>query len=88
VICRRAAEVITRSLDEPLTLRVRVALGVHTLFCSPCRRFRRQMTRLHVTFEATATTDPPQHPHPTEDGLSAAARERITSALSRADESS
>jgi hypothetical protein len=84
VICRRAAEVITQSLDEPLTLRVRVALSVHTLFCSPCRHFRRQITRLHATFEATATTDPP----PAEDGLSAAARARITSALSRADESS
>jgi hypothetical protein len=86
VICRRAAEVITRSLDGPLTLRVRAALGVHTLFCSPCRRFRRQMIRLHTMLEAAATTDPP--PPPTGDGLSAAARTRITSALSRADESS
>jgi hypothetical protein len=86
VICRRAAEVITQSLDKPLTLRVRVALGVHTLFCSPCRRFRRQMAQLRTVFETSATTDPP--PPPTEDGLSAAARERITSALNRADESS
>jgi hypothetical protein len=82
VICRRATEVVTQSLDAPLGLRARVGLGVHTLFCSPCRRFQRQMARLHAVFKANA--DRPEGA--TDGGLSDAARARIAAALSRADE--
>ncbi|WP_171473962.1 anti-sigma factor family protein [Frigoriglobus tundricola] len=83
MICRRAAEVITQSLDGPITLRVRVALGVHTLFCSPCRRFRRQMVRLQTAFRASANAEPPAGG----EGLSPAARERIAAALNRTTDS-
>ncbi len=83
MICRRAAEVITKSLDGPVPLRVRVALGVHTLFCSPCRRFRRQMARLQTAFRASASAVPLAG----REGLSPAARERIAAALSRISDS-
>jgi hypothetical protein len=46
--CKQAAEVISRSLDVPLSTSARVGLGVHTLFCGPCRRFRRQLFLLHA----------------------------------------
>ena len=39
MICRQAAEAISRALDEPLSPLERLDLGVHTLFCGPCRRF-------------------------------------------------
>ncbi len=82
MICRRATEVVTQSLDEPLGLRARVGLGVHTLFCSPCRRFQRQMIHLDAVFRANAD----RTEGATEGGLSDVARERIASALNRADE--
>ena len=75
MICRQAAEVVSRSLDAPLSAVERLDLGFHTLFCGPCRRFREQLTRLHA--ESAAAADEP----PAGAGLPAAARERIATAL-------
>jgi hypothetical protein len=82
VICRRAVEVVTEALDGPLPLGERIGLGVHTLFCSPCRRFRRQMTRVHTALERAAEGGE----GPAADGLSDEARARIEARLSRSDE--
>jgi hypothetical protein len=41
--CKRAAELIARSLETPLTWRQRLALALHLGVCNMCRRFRRQM---------------------------------------------
>jgi hypothetical protein len=75
MICRTAVELICRSLDAALSAPERVGLGVHTLFCGPCRRFRGQVRRLNDACEA-AGEDPPG-----EETLSEAARERILAAL-------
>ncbi len=79
MICRRAVEVVTESLDGPPPPRARIGLAVHVLFCSPCRRFQRQMARLHTTLETTAEAAPPGG-----DRLTDEARERIAAALNRA----
>ena len=73
MICRHAAEAISRSLDAPLSAVERLDLGVHTLFCGPCRRFREQLTRLHTE---CASAEPPAGAD-----LTPAARERIAAAL-------
>lgn len=77
MICRQAAEAISRAIDEPLSPLERLDLGVHTLFCGPCRRFRNQLTRLHAEC-ATAVSEEAPPDAPT---LSDAARERIAAAL-------
>jgi hypothetical protein len=82
VICRRAAVVITRSLDGPLPVRARIGLRVHTLFCSPCRRLQRQLVRLDAALRATVAAEGTHAP--AVGGLSASARERIAAAVSRA----
>jgi len=76
MICRQAAEAISRSLEAPLSAVERLDLGVHTLFCRPCRRFREQLTRLHAECAKTGSADPPAGA-----GLTPAARERIAAAL-------
>lgn len=76
MICRDAAEAISRSLDAPLSRVERLDLGVHTLFCGPCRRFRKQLVRLHDECTTAAGESPPGGA-----GLSATARERIAAAL-------
>ncbi len=80
MICRRAVELVTQSLDEPLPPAARLGLGVHALFCSPCRRFRRQMRRLHGLLGQTpdGASDSSRA-----GGLSEAARARIAAALNR-----
>src|SRR5579859_6185286 len=55
--CQKAAEVISRSADALLSTRERVGLGVHTLFCGPCRRFRQQLLRLHAACGQTLFED-------------------------------
>ena len=57
MMCRRAAELIGRSLDAPLPFGQRGSLGVHTLFCGPCRRFRRQLRRMHAACRAADAQD-------------------------------
>ncbi len=76
--CRTAAELACRSLDAPLPASHRAGLGVHTLFCGPCRRFHRQLIRLDAACRVATTAPPPDG-----EGLAAAARERITAALQR-----
>lgn len=46
--CRAAAELASRELDTRLAVAEQVGLGVHTLFCGPCRRFREQLARLNI----------------------------------------
>ena len=78
MICRQAAEAISRSLDAPPSRVGRVGLRVHTLFCGPCRRFRTQLVRLYAACEAASDEPPPGGA-----GLSTAARERIAAALDK-----
>lgn len=80
MICRTAVELVCRSLDAPLSAGERAGVAVHTLFCGPCRRFRRQIRWLDGCCRDAAAADPP----PGRAGLSAAARERIVAALDRA----
>jgi len=74
MICRTAVELAGRSLDAPLPPGKRAGLAVHTLFCGPCRRFRRH-----------GPPPPGRAREVAPDGamLSAAARERLTAALDR-----
>jgi hypothetical protein len=76
MICRTAAELVCRSPDAPLSTAERAGLGVHVLFCSPCRRFRRQARHLEAFYGASAGQDPPGG-----ETLSGAVRERIVAAF-------
>lgn len=42
ISCRKASELISLSMDRPLALRERLALGLHLCGCSMCRAYRRQ----------------------------------------------
>jgi predicted anti-sigma-YlaC factor YlaD len=41
--CRKATELLSASLDRPLTRMEKVRLRVHLVICSACRRYRRQV---------------------------------------------
>lgn len=77
MICRTAVEIICRSADIPPSAVERLGLRVHTLFCSPCRRFRGQLFRLHRNCVTAENETPPM---PT---LSSEARSRIAGALEK-----
>lgn len=40
--CRHATRIMSEGMDRPLSLRERLQLRFHLLFCRGCRAFRRQ----------------------------------------------
>jgi len=45
--CRDITALVSRSLDEELSFGERFAARLHVLYCSACRRYRRQLRLLH-----------------------------------------
>jgi hypothetical protein len=77
--CKRAAELISQSLDGKLTFRQRLALAWHLCLCRMCRRFRRQAEVLQQAGRQAG--QPEQAEAGPETALSEAARERIKQVL-------
>jgi hypothetical protein len=46
--CKQASQIISQSLDRPLTMRERFALRLHLLICKYCKRFSQQLQTLRV----------------------------------------
>jgi hypothetical protein len=78
--CQQAAEAISVSADGPLSTSTRVGLGIHTLFCGPCRRFRRQVLRLNAACVEVFR----EESEPALSGLTPEARARIAAVLDNA----
>jgi hypothetical protein len=75
--CRRAAEWITRGLDDPPGPARRAVLGLHLLLCGDCRRFREQVGAVDEA-AAELLARPGFGPAV---GLPAGARERLAAAV-------
>ncbi len=56
--CRKAAELASRSLDQTLPWRERLALRLHTFICRVCRRYVRQLELLRRAVNRLAQDDP------------------------------
>lgn len=41
--CKQASSLVSRAMDEPLSLRQRLALRLHLAMCRYCSRFARQL---------------------------------------------
>jgi len=46
--CKQASQLISRTLDETLSLRERFALKLHLYLCKYCSRFSQQLHNLHI----------------------------------------
>lgn len=75
--CSEATQLISRAEDEPLEWPLRAAIRVHTLYCSKCRLFRRQLRVLRSALSGLANAEQGGD----ETRLSPEARERIGNAL-------
>lgn len=76
--CRQAAELISRTLDEKLTLRQRIGLRLHLLHCALCRHYREQLGFLRATTRRWASGN-----EFVGDGLSSQAKQWIGEALKK-----
>ena len=72
--CKDVSRKVSLSMDAPLPPGERLAVSFHLMMCRYCARFRRQLRQLRVL---SCNIDAA----PTDDGLSAAARERIKNIL-------
>jgi len=50
--CHHATQLLSEKLDRPLNTKEKIALGVHTTMCPPCRRFLHQMEELRFISKA------------------------------------
>ncbi|MCP4250021.1 MAG: hypothetical protein GY778_23515 [bacterium] len=56
--CTEISRQTSRSLDEPLPRSHRVAIRIHYLYCTACRRYRRQIEKIRQALQAAATDEP------------------------------
>ena len=54
--CKQASQVISQSLDRPLTMRERFALNLHLLICKYCKRFSQQLQTLRVAMNTMVSS--------------------------------
>jgi hypothetical protein len=73
--CKEAASLVSQSLDKALTLRQRLALGLHLLMCRFCSRYQRQTLFIRSAMRRIDSSAAPDL------GLSPDAKERIRRAL-------
>lgn len=48
VTCKDAGHLTDLALDESLSFRQRLGLGIHRLICAPCRYYRRQVEAMRA----------------------------------------
>ena len=49
--CKKASQIISQSLDRPLTMRESFALKLHLFVCKYCKRFSQQVQTLRVAIK-------------------------------------
>jgi hypothetical protein len=54
--CKQASQLVSRALDEELSLRERFALKLHLLICKYCSRFSQQLKTLSVAINKIGKT--------------------------------
>ena len=75
--CAEMSRLASQSLEQPLSLRMRLKMRLHYLICAWCKRYFKQLTFLHKAaphFDEHSGTLPSR-------GLSAEARQRIVQSL-------
>jgi hypothetical protein len=78
--CEEATALASQSYERSLDRPERLALGIHTILCHPCRRFRHQVELLHQAL-GQIDQDPAAMPTST---MPADARDRLRDAIRRA----
>lgn len=80
--CEEVAALVSESFDRELPRSLRLAVGLHQVYCVACRRYRRQvaflgraMARLLADLEAEGTAPAPTLPPDVRDRIKRALRE-------------
>lgn len=60
--CRDISDLISRSYDEPLPLRVRMGIKIHLMMCRLCTRYKNQLDLIQDALEIIKSQEPDQVP--------------------------
>jgi predicted anti-sigma-YlaC factor YlaD len=83
VHCDEIVPLVSQSLDADLSRTERIAVRIHLLYCTACKRFRKHMAFLHDALRDCYEKD--EHPESyIAHSLSPAARDRIQRSLDSA----
>ena len=52
--CKQASQLISQSLEQPLTMRERFGLKLHLFICKYCRRFSQQLQAISIALKLAA----------------------------------
>jgi Putative zinc-finger len=52
--CEKATHLISDEKDRPLTRRERIALRIHLILCTPCRRFKKNLAQLSSLLDSAS----------------------------------
>jgi hypothetical protein len=74
--CREVVRILSASMEEPLTLSMRIKLRFHYLICAWCQRYERQLHEMRKFLRVL-----PEAPAPPEEQMPASAKERMKKAL-------
>ena len=55
--CKEVTQKVSQSLDRQLTLRERLSVRMHLLFCYACRRFVKQLSLLTTAVQGAISRD-------------------------------
>ncbi len=80
--CERASQLISKSMDCPLTRRERLSLRIHLVLCGACRALRRQLQAIRLAARRSEQALE-QAAQSAGEVLSAESRERIAQTLRR-----
>jgi hypothetical protein len=75
--CKQASQLISQSLDSPLTLRERIALQLHLIICKYCKKFSQHLQSMRLAIKKMTTSI--ENDDKIE--IPAAAKNRITSLI-------
>lgn len=76
--CREVTRLISLAMDQPLTWRRRLAVRLHVMICTWCKRYQRQLDLMRRMAHSTSIAEMPINAAAK---LPSGARERISKAL-------
>ena len=79
ISCRKATELISKSMDEPLGALEKLSLNIHLFVCECCDQFRKQLKLLRGALRITTADD-----RDTPSALSSQSKDKIKRAVDEA----
>lgn len=82
ISCKRATELISKSMDEPLTAKEQLSLKLHNFLCEFCEQFQRQLHLLRAALGAKGAPNSPEDEANDDPAISERAKARVKEKLS------